>query len=164
MLGRGRRARPRLGPAGALRGVKKRESRRSWENRIRESIRGAGSGALAFRIGNKESKSACARETDRNRRRPVADAAKRDGGFPVFAALFRKTAGRAQPTLTRRSSGWGLRRPESPQKFRSAAASAVAPRRSGRKSGRQMGSFATNREKVGLFAAPRCIRARKPIQ
>lgn len=163
MLGRGRRAWPRRGPAGALRGVKKRELRRSWENRIRNRS-GAQARARWFSgLGTrKTSLPACEKpiatvvarlRTTQKRRR-----------LPRFCGVVPDDGGKGAVDVDSSFFWMGLRRPASPQKFRSGAASAVAPRRSGRKSGRQMGSFATNREKIGLFAAPRCIRARKPIQ
>ena len=82
-----------MAEAGPGRGVSRREKKRiapQLGESDSESIRGAGSGALAFRIGDEEGKSACALEADCNRRRPVADAAKEMSASP----FLRRCAGR----------------------------------------------------------------------
>lgn len=146
MLGRGRRAWPRRGPAGAFRGVKKRESRRSWENRIRNR---SGAQVRARWLSGSGTRKA----SQPARWKPIATVVARlrtpqkRCRLPRFCGVVPEDGGRGAVDVGSSFFGRGLRRPASPQKFRSGAVSAAAPRLSGRKSGRQMGSFATNREK-----------------
>lgn len=71
---------------------------------------------MAFRIGNKEDKSACAREADRNRRRPVADDAK-EAATSTFCGVFPEDDGKAATDVDASFFGMGLRRPRALKNF-----------------------------------------------